>query len=100
MDAASVLPCLALDVGEGHNVLDLCAAPGGKTLALLQSDAIGETVVPLSVLLVSPLVLSSLTSRSFPLYQRLFVRERLFCVAHAAAEESPAQLRPQALPAG
>ncbi|XP_069568690.1 5-methylcytosine rRNA methyltransferase NSUN4 [Brachyistius frenatus] len=40
MDAASVLPCLALDVQEGHNVLDLCAAPGGKSLALLQTQAI------------------------------------------------------------
>ncbi|CAB1325923.1 unnamed protein product [Coregonus sp. 'balchen'] len=40
MDAASVLPALALDVQEGHTVLDVCAAPGGKTLALLQTQAI------------------------------------------------------------
>uniref|UniRef100_A0A8C5Q5B5 5-cytosine rRNA methyltransferase NSUN4 n=1 Tax=Leptobrachium leishanense TaxID=445787 RepID=A0A8C5Q5B5_9ANUR len=35
MDAASLLPVLALDVPPGSDVLDMCAAPGGKTLALL-----------------------------------------------------------------
>ena len=31
------LPVLALDVRAGHCVLDLCAAPGGKALAFLQT---------------------------------------------------------------
>ena len=36
MDAASLLPVLFLDVQKEHTVLDICAAPGGKSLAILQ----------------------------------------------------------------
>jgi len=34
LDGASPLPALALDPRPGHRVLDLCAAPGGKSLVL------------------------------------------------------------------
>ena len=37
LDGASLLPVLALDVQPGHSVLDMCAAPGGKSLAVLQT---------------------------------------------------------------
>ena len=34
LDGASPLPALALAPRPGHRVLDLCAAPGGKSLVL------------------------------------------------------------------
>lgn len=37
MDGASIFPILALDLKEGDKVLDVCAAPGGKALAALQT---------------------------------------------------------------
>jgi 16S rRNA C967 or C1407 C5-methylase (RsmB/RsmF family) len=40
MDAASVAAARALEVRPGETVLDLCAAPGGKALVLL--EALGE----------------------------------------------------------
>lgn len=44
LDAASVLPVLALGVQPGDLVLDLCAAPGGKMLALLQTDCCSKSI--------------------------------------------------------
>uniref|UniRef100_A0A0B7ABB8 NOL1/NOP2/Sun domain family member 4 n=2 Tax=Arion vulgaris TaxID=1028688 RepID=A0A0B7ABB8_9EUPU len=37
MDAASVMPVIALDIHPTDQVLDLCAAPGGKSYIILQS---------------------------------------------------------------
>ncbi|XP_076675344.1 5-methylcytosine rRNA methyltransferase l(2)10685 [Andrena cerasifolii] len=36
-DGGSILPVLALDVQAGDVVLDMCAAPGGKALTILQT---------------------------------------------------------------
>ncbi|XP_036419374.1 tRNA (cytosine(34)-C(5))-methyltransferase, mitochondrial [Colossoma macropomum] len=41
LNAASLLPVLALGVKDGEKVLDLCSAPGGKALALLQAATPG-----------------------------------------------------------
>ncbi|KAF7664749.1 hypothetical protein LDENG_00167520 [Lucifuga dentata] len=37
LNAASLLPVLALQVRDGENILDLCSAPGGKALAIMQT---------------------------------------------------------------
>ncbi|XP_071452006.1 5-cytosine rRNA methyltransferase NSUN4 [Hetaerina americana] len=37
LDAASILPVLALDLSKGDKVLDMCAAPGGKSFLILQT---------------------------------------------------------------
>ncbi|NXL83618.1 NSUN3 protein, partial [Alectura lathami] len=42
LNAASVLPVLALEVKDGEDVLDLCAAPGGKSVAILQCACPGQ----------------------------------------------------------
>lgn len=47
LNAASLLPVLALQVKDGEKVLDLCSAPGGKALAIMQSATPGKTSINL-----------------------------------------------------
>ncbi|XP_064378430.1 tRNA (cytosine(34)-C(5))-methyltransferase, mitochondrial isoform X2 [Dromaius novaehollandiae] len=42
LNAASLLPVLALEVKDGEDVLDVCAAPGGKSVAILQCAYPGQ----------------------------------------------------------
>lgn len=48
LNAASLLPVLALQVSDGEKVLDLCSAPGGKALAIMQCATPGNTRFPKS----------------------------------------------------
>ncbi|XP_061566041.1 tRNA (cytosine(34)-C(5))-methyltransferase, mitochondrial [Cololabis saira] len=41
LNAASLLPVLALQVRDGDKVLDLCSAPGGKAVAIMQTATPG-----------------------------------------------------------
>ncbi|KAL0491967.1 methyltransferase NSUN3 [Acrasis kona] len=42
LDAASVMAIEALDIQQKDNVLDLCAAPGGKSIAIMQKLSLVE----------------------------------------------------------
>lgn len=42
LNASSLLPVLALQVCDGEKVLDLCSAPGGKAVAIMQCATPGE----------------------------------------------------------
>lgn len=42
LNAASLLPVLALKVRDGEKILDLCSAPGGKALVIMQCATPGE----------------------------------------------------------
>lgn len=41
LNAASLLPVLALGLAEGDHLLDMCSAPGGKAIAIMQTTSPG-----------------------------------------------------------
>uniref|UniRef100_A0A8C9XNG6 NOP2/Sun RNA methyltransferase 3 n=1 Tax=Sander lucioperca TaxID=283035 RepID=A0A8C9XNG6_SANLU len=45
LNAASLLPVLALQIRDGEKVLDLCSAPGGKALAITQCATPGNATL-------------------------------------------------------
>uniref|UniRef100_A0A0R3RXQ9 NOL1/NOP2/Sun domain family member 4 n=1 Tax=Elaeophora elaphi TaxID=1147741 RepID=A0A0R3RXQ9_9BILA len=42
LDGGSVVPVLALGLTKESNILDMCAAPGGKSLLILQTDLMAK----------------------------------------------------------
>ncbi len=52
LDGASIVPVLALGLAAGDSLLDMCAAPGGKSLLALQTKLLSianspPTVIPI-----------------------------------------------------
>ncbi len=45
IEVASIYPVLALEIQKGDIVLDLCAAPGGKSLAILAQEKASQVVL-------------------------------------------------------
>lgn len=43
LDGGSVVPVLAMDITEGDHILDMCAAPGGKSLLMIQTNMLGDS---------------------------------------------------------
>lgn len=42
LDGGSILPVLALDLNPKDHVLDMCAAPGGKSMLIIQTKRFRE----------------------------------------------------------
>lgn len=44
LDGGSIVPVLALNMQPGDSILDMCAAPGGKSLLITQCGQFGESL--------------------------------------------------------